>query len=69
MKKHQHKNAEEEMRYILCGGIVLFLGLMILSSCAKQAPDEISWASSLEDAFQFALERDQPLVAEFWSDG
>ncbi len=56
------------MRYIVCGGVVLFLGFMILSSCAKQAPDEISWASSLENAFQIASEKDQPVIVEFWSE-
>jgi thioredoxin-related protein len=48
--------------------MVLFLGLVVLSSCVKQAPPEIKWASSLEDAFKTASEKDQPIIAEFWSD-
>jgi len=57
------------MKYVVWRGIVLFLGFVFLNSCAQQAPPEIKWASSLEDAFSLAIEKDQPVVAEFWSDG
>jgi len=57
------------MRYAVCCGIAFFLGLVIFSSCAQQAPTEIEWASSLEDAYQLAAEKNQPIIAEFWSDG
>ena len=56
------------MRYVVRGGIVFFLGLVVLSSCAEQAPPEIKWAFSLEDALKIASEKDQPIIAEFWSD-
>jgi hypothetical protein len=50
--------------------MALLLGLAVLVSCAQQAPaPEIVWAASLEDAFQSAIEKDQPILAEFWSDG
>ncbi|MGB2768301.1 MAG: hypothetical protein WBC88_01080 [Candidatus Zixiibacteriota bacterium] len=58
------------MRCAVYGGIVFLLGLAALMSCAQQeSPPEIGWAASLEDAFQLALEKDQPILAEFWSDG
>lgn len=57
------------MRYTIFGIMVLFLGLVVLSSCAQKATSEIEWASSLEEAFQLASENDQPIIAEFWSDG
>ncbi len=58
------------MRYAVYGGMALLLGLAVLISCAKQEQaSEIAWAASLEDAFQLALEKDRPIVAEFWSDG
>jgi hypothetical protein len=58
------------MRRAVNGGMVFLLGLAVLISCAKQAPaPEIEWAASLEDAFGLALEKDQPILAEFWSDG
>jgi hypothetical protein len=58
------------MRRAVNGGMVFFLGLAVLISCAQQAPaPEIEWAVSLEDAFALALEKNQPILAEFWSDG
>ena len=57
------------MRQAVLRGMVLLLGLVLLSSCAKEAPQEIEWASSLDDAFGLAAEKSQPIVAEFWSDG
>lgn len=58
------------MRCAVYGGIVFLLGLAVLISCGQQAsPPEIAWAASLEDAFQLALEKDRPIIAEFWSDG
>jgi hypothetical protein len=58
------------MRCAVCGGVAFLLGLAILVSCAQQGPTpEIEWAASLEDAFQLAIEKDQPILAEFWSDG
>lgn len=56
------------MRHAVQMGIVMFLGFVVLSSCAEQAPPDIQWASSLEDAFQLASEKNQPIIAEFWSD-
>lgn len=56
------------MRHAVQMGIVMFLGLVVLSSCAEQAPPDIQWAFSLEDAFKIAAEKDQPIIAEFWSD-
>ncbi|NIN01280.1 MAG: hypothetical protein GTO24_25270 [candidate division Zixibacteria bacterium] len=57
------------MRQAVLRGMVLLLGLVLLSSCAKETPQEIEWASSLDDAFGLAAERNQPIVAELWSDG
>ncbi len=58
------------MRCAVYGGIVFLLGLAALISCGQQAsPPEIAWAASLEDAFQLAMEKDQPILAEFWSEG
>ena len=58
------------MRCAVYGGVAFLLGLAILVSCAQQGPTpEIEWAASLEDAFQLAIEKDQPILAEFWSDG
>jgi thioredoxin-related protein len=56
------------MKQVVCRGIVLLLGLVILNSCAQKTPNEIKWASSLEDAFKIASEKDQPIIAEFWSE-
>ena len=57
------------MRHAVQGVIVLLLGLVVLSSCSKKTSTEIEWVSSLEDAYQLAVEKDQPIIAEFWSDG
>ncbi len=57
------------MRHKAQMGLVLSLGLVIFICCAQQAPPGIEWASSLEDAIQMAAEQDQPIIAEFWSDG
>ena len=56
------------MRYTVFEIMVLFLGLVVLSSCTQKATSEIEWASSLEEAFQLASENDQPIIAEFWSE-
>ncbi len=56
------------MRYAVRCGIALFLGLVVLSSCAQQIPPEIEWAASLKEAFQLASEKNQPIIVEFWSD-
>ncbi len=57
------------MKYVVWGTVALFLGILTLWSCAKEkAPHQISWASSLEDAFQTASEKAQPVLAEFWSE-
>ena len=58
------------MRCAAQGGMAFLLGLVVLVSCAQQAPaPEIEWAVSLEEAFQLAIEKNQPILAEFWSDG
>lgn len=58
------------MRCAVYGGVVFLLGLVMLASCAQEGPmPEIKWAASLEDAFQLAIEKNQPILAEFWSDG
>ena len=58
------------MRCAAHGGMAFLLGLVVLVSCAQQAPaPEIEWAVSLEEAFQLAIEKNQPILAEFWSDG
>ena len=58
------------MRCAAHGGMAFLLGLVVLVSCAQQAPaPEIDWAASLEEAFQLAIEKDQPILVEFWSDG
>lgn len=58
------------MRCVVHGGMAFLLGLVVLVSCAQQGPaPEIDWAASLEDAFQLAIEKNQPILAEFWSDG
>jgi hypothetical protein len=50
-------------------GAVLFLGAILFSACAKKVPEEINWASSLDDALKTAHEQDRYIIAEFWSDG
>ncbi len=57
------------MRYFLRGGLVMFVGLILWSSCGQKAPTQIQWASSLDDALQTASTENHPVVAEFWSDG
>jgi hypothetical protein len=58
------------MRRAVYGGAAFLLGLTMMVSCAQQGPTpEIEWAASLEDAFHLAIEKDQPILAEFWSDG
>jgi tetratricopeptide (TPR) repeat protein len=57
------------MKYIIWRGLIMSLGLVILNSCAKQAPPEIKWASSLDEALTTASEKNKPLIADFWSDG
>jgi hypothetical protein len=49
--------------------VVLCLGAIFLSSCVKKAPDQIEWASSLEDALKTAQDQDKHIIAEFWMDG
>lgn len=48
---------------------VLLLGLVVWSTCAKKAPTKIEWAASLEDALKVAPGKNEPVVAEFWSEG
>jgi hypothetical protein len=61
---------EVAMKCAVYGGVVLLLGLAMLISCAQEGPTpEIEWAASLDEAFQLAIEKDQPILAEFWSDG
>jgi hypothetical protein len=49
---------------------VVLLGVAILLSfCAKEVPQEITWASSLDDALTTAQEQNKHIIAEFWSDG
>ena len=57
------------MKTTIRAGMILLLGLLILSFCAKKAPNKIEWAISLEDALKIASEKDKPIIAEFWSDG
>ena len=57
------------MRHAIGLGLVLLLGMAILVSCSKKAPNKIEWAVSLEDALKIASEKDKPIIAEFWSDG
>jgi len=57
------------MRHAIGVGLVLLLGMAILVSCSKKAPNKIEWAVSLEDALKIASEKDKPIIAEFWSDG
>jgi tetratricopeptide (TPR) repeat protein len=57
------------MKYAVKRGMLLLLGLVILSSCSeKETATEIQWASSLQEAFQLAEEKSQPIIAEFWMD-
>ena len=49
--------------------VVLSLGAILFSSCVKKAPDQIEWASSLEDALKTAQDQDKYIIAEFWMDG
>jgi hypothetical protein len=49
--------------------VVLFLGAMLLSSCAQKASEEIQFASSLDDALKTASVENRHVIAEFWSDG
>jgi hypothetical protein len=57
------------MKKIILGGMILLLVFAVLNSCTKKVPIKIQWAVSLEDALKIALEKDKPIIAEFWSDG
>jgi hypothetical protein len=57
------------MRCLLRGGLAVVLVLLVLSSCSQKATTKIEWAASLEEAFQLAAEKNQPIVADFWRDG
>jgi ABC-type Na+ efflux pump permease subunit len=48
---------------------VLLLGLVVWSTCTKKMPVKIEWAASLDDALKTAGEKNEPVVAEFWSEG
>lgn len=56
------------MRHAVQRGIILLLGFVILSSCSKKTSTGIEWVSTLEDAYQLATEKNQPIIVEFWSD-
>jgi thioredoxin-related protein len=57
------------MKYPVQRGMLLLLGLVILSSCSKkEIATEIQWAPSLQEAFQLAEEKNQPIVVDFWMD-
>jgi len=60
---------EVQMRYTGFQVSFVFLVLAILASCAKEVPQKITWVSSLDEAFKVASEKNQPIVAEFWSAG
>jgi hypothetical protein len=49
--------------------VVLFWVAILLSFCAKEVPQEITWTSSLGDALTTAQEQNKHIIAEFWSDG
>jgi ABC-type Na+ efflux pump permease subunit len=57
------------MKKILPVIAVLLLGLVAWSTCTKKMPVKIEWAASLDDALKVAGEKNQPVVAEFWSEG
>jgi hypothetical protein len=57
------------MRFLLRGGLAVVLVLLVLSSCSQKTTTKIEWATSLEEAFQLAAEKNQPIVADFWRDG
>lgn len=57
------------MKHFLRAGSVVILGLIIWSSCGQEAPTQIQWAASLDEAYQMASERNLPIVADFWRDG
>jgi ABC-type Na+ efflux pump permease subunit len=57
------------MKKILPVIAVLLLGLVVWSTCAKKAPTKIEWAASLEDALKMAVEKNTPIIADFWSEG
>ena len=57
------------MKREVCLAAVLFLGAVLLSGCAKKAPEGIGFASSLEDALKTASVENRHIIAEFWSDG
>lgn len=65
----QKQNGEEKMKSAISVWLVVLLGLMILFSCTKKAPQKIEWAVSLENALKIASEKNQNVIAEFWSDG
>ena len=48
--------------------VVLFWGAILLSSCAKKAPEKIKWASSLEGALKSAQREDRHIIADFYSE-
>lgn len=50
-------------------GVILFLGVLLLSSCVKKMPEKIEWSPSLEDALKIAQDQDKHIIADFWSDG
>jgi len=47
---------------------VLFLGAMLLSSCARKVSEEIQWASSLEEALRSAQDENRHIIADFYSE-
>jgi hypothetical protein len=57
------------MKKIILSGMFLLLVFAVLNSCTKKVPVKIQWAASLEDALKMASEKDQPIIADFWSDG
>jgi hypothetical protein len=57
------------MKKILPVIAVMILGLVIWSNCAKKVLTQIEWAASLDDALKTAGEKNEPVVAEFWSEG
>ena len=56
------------MKRIVLLAAVVFSGAILFSSCVQKVPEEIKWASSLDDALKTAQEQDRHIIAEFWSD-
>lgn len=57
------------MKHLMARWMMVLFGLAVVVSCARKVPQEIKWASSLDDALKIASEKNQHIIADFWSEG